>query len=681
MVMQNSGRLGSRARMVAHVIASGYIHLPGLPVARTVHQALSAEARVIDRAAQDQPRILLLETMSDEPHRHHGAELFPYLLPLLRQHCRDVVWWTVLVPRALTHQGARFTVDLPPDSRERLAQAVRDWRPDLIVCHNRLAEPLEHALLGAAPAARIIDFAERSGAEATRRTVRDTLAHVLGIQTDDGQEHLYDAPDPVFERVLLDPDALRAARQPLRLVEEPACLYRRALARNPLYALVPSAQTREHVGCAFCEKAAGYLYTQQNGLGLQTPPAKLALRQLAAYQRTPHTMRTTEEVLIESGAIAADLRDFLAAVLEHGLQPTTFYFMPRIDEFVGQAARIELLLPQLQQAGHRIGLLSTGMENFSPHENERFNKGISAEQVWACFELIQRLEQAFPDTFFAETGFFAGILFTPWTRPEDLRINLQAARRLGSLWLSRVVGVRLQLRPNTPIAELAQLDGLMIPAPEPTDLASEALTRPGEHELAWRFADPRTETLQRLLVRLDPLPHQSVMAQDDALLAVVRQWRSRLPAELAGDHVGVAQLIVEAGAQLGPDASPEAVLRAALQLVPEPLRPEARPAGSQRLPPRMVRALGGLQRLPQASLGGYQLVARAAEEVNGAMCLRLAFEKQGRSLRLAITPRRAGQSAWLQGDRYGVTHDLATPPSDGADTRLGRFVLAWFEGA
>jgi len=640
-----------------------------------------AEARVTDRALQDRPnptRVLLLETMSDELHRHHGAEAFPYLLPLLRSQGCDVAWWTVLVPRALTHLGARFTVDVTAETRARLVAAIRAWQPHRIVCHNRLAEPLERALVDAAPDARMVDDTEHVGTDVTRRTVQEALALLLGAADVGGDQKLYDAVMPVFERMLFDPEGLRAAGQPLRVIEERACLYRRALAGNPAYARTPSQQTRDHVGCAFCEKAAGYLGAQQNGTGLLTPPLELTLRQLAAYQRSPRDARTTDEVLVESGAIAADLRTFLAEVLARGLEPTTFYFMPRIDEFVGQAARIEALLPRLRDAGHRVGLLSTGLENFSPRENERFNKGISAEQIWACVAVIQRLEQTYPTAFVAESGFFAGILFTPWTTPEDLRINLEAARKLGSAWLSRVVGVRLQLRPGTPIAELAQVDGLTLAASEQSDVASEALTRPGESELAWRFADPRTKTLQRLLVRLDPLPQQSIMSPDDALLATVRQWRAQLPPELASDHVGVALRIVEAGAQLAAHASPEDVLRHASPPLTARRR-AARLQATHGLSPALLRALARLQRLRPESLGGYVLVARTAAQVHGAPCLQLAFDKQGRILRLVIASRRPGQAAWLQGERVSVAHDLDTPPAQPADLRLARFLLALFD--
>jgi hypothetical protein len=286
--------------------------------------------------------------------------------------------------------------------------------------------------------------------------------------------------------------------------------------------------------------------------------------------------------MLEDAYLGSRIGKLLEAVLERGVRPCVIYMMARADQLLDQRAEIERLLPAVQAAGHGLRILSIGAENFSPEENERLNKGISVEQVWDCFELLRSLEDRFPGAFRCpDDGYFAAILFTPWTRPDDLRHNFTAARRLGAAWLQRAMGTRLQLRPGVPITELALRDGLVAAEHgSGRDITPVCLSSAEDRELPWRFRDPRVDLAHRLLIRLDPLPEQVRFAQDDPLLLQVRRLRARVSASLRDDYIGCALAIVDAVTALGADATHEEIFDHVARSVPPEASPDAVTAGA-----------------------------------------------------------------------------------------------------
>jgi hypothetical protein len=188
--------------------------------------------------------------------------------------------------------------------------------------------------------------------------------------------------------------------------------------------------------------------------------------------------------------------EFLDAVAARGVRDVELNFMPRIDEFLESRGVLERCLPAL--AGRRIALRLYGMgvENFSKAENERLHKGISAEQVHRAVELMEAWMERWPGTFRASS--LSMILFTPWTTPEDLLINLD---HLGSSPLIPGPGVlaqRLQLFRGRPITRLAKLDGLLAARPKAAFYNSGCIVRFDQQELPWRFRHPQAGALYRI---------------------------------------------------------------------------------------------------------------------------------------------------------------------------------------
>ena len=504
-------------------------------------------------------RILLLETRHQERHRHHRAEVFPYLRGLARRMGWECQWWVVSVPRGHMHAGLRYVVDLPDETRARIAEELADWRPDTIIVHDRPADSLLDRIRQAAPESRVVEIEEsthdtRHGG-APRRLLGDGDEGADLASSEDGL--LLDVIRPDFEQRLLGTeddagsDEERAA-QPLRLAAELCCAYRRPVRDNPVYRDLDSDVVRAHEGCAFCLMPHG-----SYGRQFRTHPVEHTLRQVEAHQSASDDRISRFYYLMGEGSLGNDLLPFLRAVAEGDYRPSTFHVMPRADALLAQRGRWEDLLPLLQKKDHQVRLLSVGAENFSAEENLRFNKGVTAEQLWDCLDLMKDFEARFPNTFASgDPGYFAGILFTPWTRSEDLLVNLEAARRLGPVWLNKVIGIRLQMWEGAPITELARRDGLVVERLEGSiaHAIPESVSNANDSDVPWRFADAETERIHGLLIRLEPLSQQAALPKDDATRLEIRELRAKLPRWYAEDYIGMAAGIVHAVCARGIDA-------------------------------------------------------------------------------------------------------------------------------
>ena len=530
-------------------------------------------------------RFLLVETLGDEAHRHHRAEFFPFLLGLAREAGWAAEWWTICVPHEAMHVGRRFVVEPPEALRRLLCDELAVWAPDAVVFHDSPGPELRRAIAEAAPTARVdslthgfghavtvreaVDFLGGSvhpGPGGVRRGAPHAAGGVRGASPGElsagGDVALADAVRPRYARRLLGDGDDRFRSQPLRIIASStmACGYRRPVRANPFYRHLTAPVVVAHRGCAFCTINPD---SSGDGPPFETPPVELAMRQIEAHQADTPPPEARFAYIFDDSRLSALLVPFLTEALRRPLAPSVFHALIRADTFLALRPKLERLLPALARVGHGVALLSMGAESFSREENDRFNKGLTIEQLWETFEALRDLERRFPETFSCPAdGYFAAILFTPWTRLADLRANVDAARRLGSAWLRRAVGTRLQLRPGTAIVALAQADGLTTAAHgSGRDIEAVCLSGPAETELPWRFAEPATELVHSVVIRLRPLPEQSRMPPDDPLLMEIQQRQARLPTHLAEDYVALVAAIIDAVDALGADASPADLFR------------------------------------------------------------------------------------------------------------------------
>ena len=494
-------------------------------------------------------RVVLLETRIAVEYQNHHAERFPFVLGWLRSQGVDASWWVVRVDERDVHAGGRFVPALTPPRRAALLDAVQRSRPDALISSYRLHPDLVADLRALVPHLAVVET-DRLDLDAL---VRSGGAKVVPCAEPDPRGPAFEAVEaapPTYDRVALGDADLRD--DGIFLLPGTAfCSYRGRLADNRFYRDLTDPVVTGHVGCAFC----GKLHEAPDRV--RGDALERALAQVVAHQRALASGAPRTEYVLEDVAIAFRVDQWAEALDAAGVRPSVFVMMLRADELVRLRPRLEAALPRFVRSGHTFRVVSIGAENFSPAENERLNKGLTPDDLWACVWLIRDLEGRFPGAFQCpDDGYFSSILFTPWTTPEDLLANVLAARTLGWGWLRRGLGSRLQIRPGDPVEALARHDGLLVETwGDLGALTPWCLSTADDVEVPWRFADPRTATLFSVLARSEPMPWGVTWAPDDPLCRSIRERRRSLPAALQQQPLDLCELLVRAAARQGPDAT------------------------------------------------------------------------------------------------------------------------------
>ena len=418
-------------------------------------------------------RLLLVEFLSDNIYRQHRSEAYPFIQGYARRSDVDVRW-VALVAGSESRRGSYFIVDPPAERAAALVGAARAFAPTVVVLNEKTGPALSALLGEALPDARVVTIGE----DTPRRielTV-DEVAAWLGLPAPPGDHArgrlIADHGEPDHTSETLNPEAI-GARHFVQLQVSVPCTYVRPVAASPAFEGVDLGGCTRLVGCSFCQ---GIISGSDDVIARSPvkPAAELALTQLRRFLETAPPERRSDAYMVNGAALFFDLADFFAGLMTLPLPPSTFHFARRVDEFLVHADTLEAWLPRLADKGHKVVLWAMGMENFSPAENARLNKGVRIEQVEEAFARLRTFEERWPETsVFFDYGGASMIAFTPWTRLEDLEINLDALERLsidGALYL---LTTRLLLLPGIPVAALAERDGLVRerfeqPMPEPT---------------------------------------------------------------------------------------------------------------------------------------------------------------------------------------------------------------------
>ena len=163
-----------------------------------------------------------------------------------------------------------------------------------------------------------------------------------------------------------------------------------------------------------------------------------------------------------------------------------------------------------RELGIQLVLGQVGFEAFDPLSMELFHKGLSVEDNRAAARLLSQLEAEHTPHFRGTVG-HGFILLHPWTRPADLRTNLEACRS-DAPWLlpSFSPDRRVELYAEwSPLFWKAQDEGVLRPAPD-------------GFGWDWQFADPGTGEIvaaasSLLAGRLDKSHGQAAQVFDQVL--------------------------------------------------------------------------------------------------------------------------------------------------------------------
>jgi len=443
-------------------------------------------------------RLLLVELVPDEPDRQFRTCAYPFLLGL----ARSLGWRASWVALGVRYDPSlRYT--LGPADLQLLRAELRRQKPDIVVLNERLRDGQWAGL--ACGGARPVYCPIEDDLAALGVFAREELG-AEGPGLDD--PFLAERLRPGFTRRVLNA-APWAAWAPIRVMAGPRCAYRTRAADHPLYRRLglPS----RHMGCSFC--FAGLLPARP----CARDPVAFAARTAAACRSRPPAGPERRFVFV-GHELWLRLEDFAAALARQGVRAAELGFMPRLDEFLAQRRTLARLLPRLAGRDLSLRLYGMGVENFSSAENRRLNKGITAAQVHEAAALTAKLRTRWPRHFRYPSKHLSTILFTPWTTPADLLINLRHIARCPLIHHGSALGSRLQLFPGRPITALAERDGLLVREGDERCYNSGCIVAADQEELPWRFAHPQTGALWRLARRLST--NRRGLPEDDEARAV-----------------------------------------------------------------------------------------------------------------------------------------------------------------
>ena len=524
-------------------------------------------------------RLMLVEFFRGALRRNEKSMLFPFLQGLARAHGVETLWLCFggdIDHRAGAPAGRTLFASLPGKDLAALAGHVARFRPthllsDLLCPEakkllDRQDPPTNHSLMPQDAESPLGDDIPRCG----------WFLDWLGVENVSRPgRHFVECAVPDYDAVMAN-KAAKASTPQITILSGVLCSNRRTVAKNPHFAgLDLSGDT--HRGCSFCTCASMPSYTSPRADSLP-----LIETQFRRIQETAGQSRR-DKGRYELFDIHAFRKfdELFAMILRLRIRPAVFLFNPRIDDVLRHRGRIERVLPALAMAGHEIHILSMGVENFSEHENTRFNKDISLAQVDQFLALMDRWKSAYGPVFkpfkaghdLVELGF---ILFTPWTALEDIRINLTlaSARRFPErgYWLYSVLLIESVALPNespTPISRLAQRDGLIVDRFPDHGQVYGLSKNEGEMSvlLAWRFKDAKVADYFAVLVRVcasDREGSDCAFFRDDPSFALIDNLYRESSRKTGATPFKIALALLELMEEARPPYSREGLLREAI---------------------------------------------------------------------------------------------------------------------
>jgi hypothetical protein len=312
---------------------------------------------------------------------------------------------------------------------------------------------------------------------------------------------------------------------------EQACAYKRTLADNPFYRDVLDApEVAVHRGCAYC------LSARPDAGGTPEQIAARIIERIRSDRRTFPAVETFWMAFAETyyDALAVAFRSMRGDPAWQGI---TLAMQCRPDVIAYRANEIEEVAADAAACGTQLRIGVVGFENFSPREILVLNRGAAPQALDTAASILNRW-LVHPPTGLLVHGFIPSfILFTPWTRIEDLEINLQRIA-LHGLWNANVE--RLRFGPGTPVFEKAKRDGLVIDKPVRT--AAHPNGYFSEREI--RFADANVAAVSVGFERLRPF----ALGDQPELLAGVLATVSAASDPAAVDWDAVARAWEDIGA-------------------------------------------------------------------------------------------------------------------------------------
>lgn len=317
-------------------------------------------------------------------------------------------------------------------------------------------------------------------------------------------------------------DAARALNPLPYVIAGESCLYERSFASNPFLAGLDLDGCVRAGGCAFCLRPPA-----QPDAWRDVDPVRSIQVQFDAIARTCPRAPDRLWIRMQGDAPVRRVEAVADILRDAALPPSDLLLDCRSDLLVRSLPAFRRALATLAGTPHRIELCLVGVENFAGPELARLNKGFGPATNLEALRALFLLEREFPDGFgFRRHGGLSLITFTPWTRPEELLLNLSVCELLGIAPIAgKLLSGRLRLYAALPLHARARADGLLADRYD-DPLLDTARLNLYEPEVPWRFADPVMEPIGRVLLRIenDQVP-RGFDALTDAVADVVHRGR------------------------------------------------------------------------------------------------------------------------------------------------------------
>lgn len=580
-------------------------------------------------------RVLLVEFMAVD--RFHRALEFPFVKGYLRSRGVEVRWLRLGLPARWRALRAEQDIDPDRQDRQRLVDVARQESTSHVLFNQQPSPGLVQSL-GRLPLAPLIGVArnEAAGSRAGddhRRQGQTVSLDIAGLDRfvglepwadlrEKGAGNLFDATVPDFSWEAVNREADTAPALPF-LVCGNECNYRRPLAGNTFFRGLDLSGCARADGCAFCLRPAGDGSWQNDAI-------TLARRQLRALADTHPPCSGRLLVRALGAPIVANLESFAEAIRELRLPDSDFLLDARSDTLLAVRPRLERALKKLEDTRHRLVLALIGIESFVDRELDILNKGVDWRTNLAAVRALFELEHEYPAHFsFREHGGLSLLLFTPWTRPQDLALNLSIVHfcdlsdLCGKLFTSR-----LRLYPSLPLYPRAERDGLLRPGYDDRALDTARHTFYPD-EVPWRFCHPVMEPVSRLLVRLDSERRDD----SDPLCRALGDFEARQPR--ARDRLRLARALVDCAVADAELTEPVQLLNAAAACLETLHRP----------PPERTS-------LDQGS---------GAHEIDGPLHESLGLDLQLLAMQIGLKPVIRLEAAVADARRAGVSFEGLAP--------------------
>ena len=426
----------------------------------------------------DAARLLLVEFAVID--RFHRATEFPRLQGRARQEGLECRWLRVAVPPDVLHNLGTDGAGLPPEDRAALRDFILGFDPTHILFSRRPAASL----------VRILD-----AGESPRRF--GYLGGPVDAEAFLGFGGPRNARPPAPDYSWIAGNAAAESLEPLPfVVVGDECRYNKSTAGNPFFRGVDLSGLKRPGGCSFCERPA-------NRKGASEAVLPALERELSAVEKTcPRPKGRRLKIRLSGDPLMRRIDEAAGRILRLGMRPAEFLLDCRADMLLRTSRKFEKALRLLRRTKHRFSLSLIGIENFSSTELQRYNKGVTSSQNLEATRLLFDWEARFPDVFgFREYGGLSLITFNPWTRPEELDLNIAVAELagigcvLGKLWTGR-----LRLSRGLALEAKARQEGLIAEGCGDALLETAKLNF-YENEVPWRFQAPEMEAVNRLLTR------------------------------------------------------------------------------------------------------------------------------------------------------------------------------------